>query len=80
MQGFSRPVTRAEQVRAYLVAHRGTAHCVACIASGTGLSREAVRAASMMVRGWTGMQETQDVCSVCGMTRLVFSSSARAPR
>ena len=50
MQGFSRPVTRAEQVRAYLVAHRGTAHCVACIASGTGLSREAVRAASRLAR------------------------------
>ena len=67
-------------MRTYLVAHRGTAHCVACIATGTGLSREAVRAASMMVRGWTGMQETQDECSVCGMTRLVFSSSARARR
>jgi hypothetical protein len=43
--------TRAEQVGAYLVAHGETSHCMSCIAAATGLSREAVQAASMIVRG-----------------------------
>jgi hypothetical protein len=72
--------TRADLVGAYLVAHGETSHCVLCIAAATGLSREAVQAASMIVRGWSGMQETQDECAVCGVTRLVFKFWRRPRR
>ena len=65
--------TRVQRVSAFLAERPGMAHCVLCLASATGLTPDAVRAASMIVRGSPDVREADDACALCGKTRLVFT-------
>jgi hypothetical protein len=71
--------TRVQRVSAYLAERPGIAHCMLCLASATGLTPDAARAASMIVRGSPNVRGADDACALCGKTRLVFTF-LRPPR
>jgi hypothetical protein len=77
--GIALAPTRVQRVSAHLAARPGIAHCVLCLASATGLTPDAVRAASMIVRGAPHVREADGACALCGKTRLVFTF-LRPPR
>jgi hypothetical protein len=69
--------TRADRVKAHLLTHEGRPHCIVCIAAATTLSLDAVRAASMSVRGFPGIAQADAACAICGKTRLVLTAVVR---
>ena len=73
----SRPLTRAESVKAFLASRAGMAHCLSCVVAAIDAPPGVVRAACMRVRGSSGIRDGEGVCVTCGRRRLVLMATAR---